>query len=245
MTKCAIILAAGRGSRMGDLTKDKPKGLVGRPGRTTVESQLTNLTKVGVDEIIIVTGYLAKGFDKLNIPTIFNSEWNSSNMVYSLSKAFEQAKSFDQIIVTYADIFYQIEALESILQHNNDIALLYDVNWLSTWQARFEDPLVDAETFKIDKSGYLIEIGQKPDKIEEIEGQYMGLLSFSKSGFHMFFNFIFSLNRDKQKKIDMTSALSLFKDTEKTRIKCVPFSGTWGEIDSRSDYELYFQKKLK
>ena len=81
MTKCAIILAAGRGSRMGDLTKDKPKGLVGRPGRTTVESQLTNLTKVGVDEIIIVTGYLAKGFDKLNIPTIFNSEWNSSNMV--------------------------------------------------------------------------------------------------------------------------------------------------------------------
>ena len=243
MKKCAIILAAGRGSRMGDLTKYKPKGLIGPPGCTTVESQLKNLNKVGVDEIIIVTGYLAKDFDQLNIHTIFNGEWNSSNMVYSLSKAFERAKRFDQILVSYADIFYQIEALESILQHNDDIALTYDVNWLSNWQARFEDPLVDAETFRMDKSGYLIAIGQKPDKIEEIEGQFMGLLSFSQSGFKTFFNFIFNLHRDKQKKIDMTSALSLFKDTEKTRIKCVPFSGTWGEIDSRSDYELYFQNK--
>ena len=243
MTKCAIILAAGRGSRMGDLTKEKPKGLIGRPGCTTVESQLANLNKVGVNETIIVTGYLAKDFDQLNIPTIFNGEWNSSNMVYSLSKAFERAKRFDQILVSYADIFYQIEALKSILQQNEDIALLYDVNWLSTWQARFENPLVDAETFRMDKSGYLIEIGQKPDKTEEIEGQYMGLLSFSKSGFKTFFDFIFNLNRDEQKKIDMTSALNLFKDTQKTRIKCVPFSGTWGEIDSRSDYELYFQNK--
>ena len=41
------------------------------------------------------------------------------------------------------------------------------------------DPLSDAETFRIDASGELLEIGGKTGKIEDIEGQYMGLLKFT------------------------------------------------------------------
>ena len=48
MKRCAIILAAGRGSRMGGLTDNKPKGLLSFDGSSTVERQLTNLKKVGI-----------------------------------------------------------------------------------------------------------------------------------------------------------------------------------------------------
>lgn len=242
MKRCAIILAAGRGSRMGSLTNNQPKGLIGKPGFTTVESQLSNLAKIGVDEVTVVTGYLAEQYENLGVATIHNNEWNLSNMVYSLSRAYSWAKNFDQIIMSYSDIFFQIDALKSLVQQSEDIALVYDINWLTAWKARFENPLVDLETFKMDTEGNLTEIGKKTTELETIQGQYMGLLSFSKKGFQSFFSFIFTLQQSKQKTVDMTSALNLFNKTKLAKIKCIPYSGSWGEIDSRSDYELYFQK---
>lgn len=242
MKRCAIILAAGRGSRMGELTINTPKGLIGPPGETSIERQLKNLRKVDLEEIRIVTGYLGSHFDKLGTQTIHNGEWENSNMVYSLITAFEWAQSFEQVLVSYADIFFPIDALEKIMNQNNDIAILYDVNWLKTWTERFSDPLSDAETFKVDSTGNLLEIGQKPISITEIEGQYMGLLSFSKHGWKIFFDFIFGLPLFKQMSIDMTSALNLFLRKEESPVKCIPFSGLWGEIDSKSDLEIYMSK---
>ena len=53
----AIILAAGRGSRMKKLTNDKPKCLVKLHGKPLLEWQLESMRKSGISEIAIVTGY--------------------------------------------------------------------------------------------------------------------------------------------------------------------------------------------
>ena len=63
-------------------------------------------------------------------------------------------------------------------------------NWLELWSKRFENPLDDAETFKINEGGYLLEIGQKPKK-------------------HGFIKvFIFQCSEKFYKKISMTDFLS-------------------------------------
>ena len=67
-------------------------------------------------------------------------------------------------IVSYADIYYTFEVIKDLVNCPDDIAISYDPNWLELWSKRFENPLDDAETFKINKGGYLIEIGQKPKK---------------------------------------------------------------------------------
>ena len=244
MNFCAIILAAGRGSRMGNLTNDRPKGLIGRPGFTTVESQIQNLSKIKIDQVGIVTGYLADHYNKFKLRSFFNSEWNTSNMVYSLSKTFNWARDFDKIVVSYADIFFSSDIFDNIFSCSSDITLVYDANWLETWRARFTNPLEDAETFRMDDNNNLLEIGQKPNTVGEIEGQYMGLLSFNKRGWQLFFEFIFSLDINEQKQIDMTTALNLFRKCNRTEIKCIPFEGIWGEIDSKSDFELYSKNLL-
>jgi len=46
---------------------------------------------------------------------------------------------------------------------------------------RFADPLADAEIFRINAAGQLLEIGGKTTRIEDIEGQYVGLLKFTPS----------------------------------------------------------------
>ena len=59
----AIIVAAGIGSRLGELTKDIPKPLVDVNGKSILQRQIEIYRKFGVDEIFIVTGYK---YEKIN-----------------------------------------------------------------------------------------------------------------------------------------------------------------------------------
>lgn len=91
MTK-AIILAAGVGSRIRPLTDNCPKSLL-KIGETTImERMLTNIQKSGINEVIIVLGYLEEQiktfvnehFPKLTVHFITNTLYASTNTGYSL-----------------------------------------------------------------------------------------------------------------------------------------------------------------
>ena len=113
----------------------------------------------------------------------------------------------------------------------DDIAISYDPNWLELWSKRFENPLDDAETFKINEGGYLLEIGQKPKTVKEIQGQYMGLLKFSSS-------FFSKVQKSKfTRKISMTDFLSTTIKNG-TAIKCIKNNTIWNEFDSASDFQI-------
>ena len=59
----AVILAAGRGSRMGHLGDDRPKCLIELEGKPLIERQIAALRRGGVDEIEIVRGFRAEMID--------------------------------------------------------------------------------------------------------------------------------------------------------------------------------------
>jgi hypothetical protein len=61
----AIILAAGRGSRMGSLTNDLPKPLIQVNGIPIIETSILNLIEVNIKNIYIVVGYKSHAFDGL------------------------------------------------------------------------------------------------------------------------------------------------------------------------------------
>ena len=50
----AIILAAGVGSRLGDLTKELPKPLIDVNGKSIIERQISSFRKAGIDDIVLV-----------------------------------------------------------------------------------------------------------------------------------------------------------------------------------------------
>ena len=79
----AVILAAGRGSRLKSLTKDKPKCLNILNKRTLLDWQLATLKKK-VDDIYLVKGYLSELFINKKIKYIDNSNWAETNMIESL-----------------------------------------------------------------------------------------------------------------------------------------------------------------
>ena len=170
----AIILAAGRGSRMGASTEERHKCLMKVRGKRLIDWQLEALQACGLNEIGVVTGYRSSDLKEFNLKEFNNSRWHQTNMVISLTKANEWL-STSSCLVTYSDIFYMSSAIELLLNCKNNIAITYDKNWLNLWKNRFSDPLSDAESFKTNSSGMITEIGRKPSHVEEVEGQYMGL----------------------------------------------------------------------
>ena len=106
------------------------------------------------------------------------------------------------------------------------------------WEGRFGDPLIDAETFRINSNGYLLEIGNKPKEISQVQGQYMGLLRFTPKGWGEFKK-VRNLEDSKKNSLDMTKTLQMFLENSKMSIKTIPFNGKWGEIDSEKDLKYY------
>ena len=234
----AIILAAGRGSRMKNLTDDKPKCLVKLHQKPLLERQLESLRKSGINEIAIVTGYKHEMLSSYNLVEFHNPYWDSTQMVASLACANEWLEK-DPCIVSYGDIFYDKIAAESLIQSNANIAITYDPNWLKLWEGRFGDPLIDAETFRINKNGILLEIGNKPKLISQVQGQYMGLLRFTPNGWSEFQNIRNSIPLKEINSLDMTKTLQMFLQKSLMPIHTIPYNGKWGEVDSETDLQYY------
>lgn len=84
----AILLAAGMGTRLQPITLDTPKSLVEVNGIPMLEKQIEFLKEVGIDEIIVVTGYLKEKFDylrnKYNVKLIHNEKYDVYNNIYTM-----------------------------------------------------------------------------------------------------------------------------------------------------------------
>ena len=143
-TPTAIILAAGRGSRMRELTDTKPKCLLELAGRPLLHWQLDALRDAGVERIVLVRGYAAHTLVG-DFETVDNPRWNETNMVQTLLCALPHVHG--DVLVCYADIVYKKEHVQALLRTQGDICLTYDTKWESLWRLRNENPLDDAETF--------------------------------------------------------------------------------------------------
>lgn len=234
----AIILAAGRGSRMKFLTDDRPKCLVELRGKPLLDWQLLALRAAGITEIAIVTGYKRELLTNRGLIEFHNARWDETNMVSSLACA-EAWLNLEPCIVSYSDIFYESWAVTSLMHSSASLAITYDPEWLQLWIRRFGDPLLDAETFRLNTDGNLIEIGKKPNSLKEIEGQYMGLLRITPQGWEEIIRIREDLTPIARDRMDMTSTLSQIIEADRLRIAAIPYYGDWGEVDSAEDLSKY------
>jgi choline kinase len=232
----AIILAAGRGSRMGGLTEDAPKCLVPLGGRPLLEWQLEALGGAGIDTVGIVRGYKAHLLDGRGLVAFDNPRWMETNMVASLRCASAWLRE-GPAIVSYSDIFYSAATVAALMAAPGDIAISYDPDWLTSWSQRFADPLSDAESFRL-SGGRVVDIGRRTTRLEEVSGQYMGLLKFTKAGWAAVEAHLDNLDVERRDRLDMTGLLSDLIGAGQS-VDAVPLSGSWGEVDNADDLALY------
>jgi len=240
----ALILAAGQGTRLRPLTDDKPKCLVPLMGKSLLQRQTDTLKKAGIKTIHIATGYRAEQIERLGFTSSFNPRYDQTNMVESLFCAKEFIEQEGDLIIAYGDIVYQDNNLAALLANDDEISLMIDLKWRDLWSLRLENPLEDAETLKIDKQGYVTELGQKPKNYDQIEGQYTGLIKINSDKINDFIAFYEALDRQAQfdgqdfDNMYMTSFLQMLIDAG-WKAKAVTVQGGWLEVDSVEDLQHY------
>ncbi|KHA74460.1 nucleotidyl transferase [Pseudomonas chlororaphis] len=234
----AIILAAGRGSRMKSLTDERPKCLVELRGKPLLEWQLESLRAAGISDIAVVTGYKRELLAERGLSEFHNPRWAETNMVSSLACA-ESWLQGEPCIVSYSDIFYSPVAVQSLINSDATLAVTYDPNWLQLWTERFGDPLLDAETFRLTAAHTLAEIGNKPQSVDDVQGQYMGLLRFTPEGWAEVVRLRAELSPQQRDSMHMTNTLQRVIDAGRVPVAAVAYTGEWGEVDSSEDLSVY------
>jgi choline kinase len=231
-----IILAAGRGSRMGSATRDNPKGMTELSGRPLIAWQVEALRAAGCAEIIAIGGYRWERLAPLVEIRYVNEQWFETNMVATLRCA-DVELSRRRCLVSYSDIVYHPDLPRRLLAATEGIAITYDRLWADLWRMRFDNPLDDAETFRV-SAGKVVEIGAKPLTMAEVEGQYMGLISITPSGWQNIESLCATLPVAQLASLDMTALLSRLLDAGEI-IGAVPVDGRWLEVDNVNDLESY------
>ena len=234
----AIILVAGEGTRLRPYTLDRPKCLVEVDGYSLLDRQLAVLASEPVHPIVLIGGYRAEMLKRSGTKLRLNPRYAETNMVWTLFCAEDDLEG--DVLICYGDIVYSREVLQAILKSEADIAVTIDLEWESYWRARNEDPLDDAETLKLHPDGRIYEIGQKPKSLDEIEGQYMGLIKLSANGVKALKRIFYdakaagSLLGKAVEKAYMTDLLQAVINSGYP-VHSVPVHGGWVEVDTVSD----------
>ena len=223
---------------MKNLTDTRPKCLVEIQGKPLLEWQFEALHKAGITDIAIVTGYKHEHLVGRGVMTFHNPRWAETNMVSSLASASAWLE-VSPCIVSYSDIFYDASAVTALMTSPANLAITYDANWQTLWEERFGDPLLDAETFRLTAGGTLAEIGNKPMTVQDVEGQYMGLLRFTPEGWREIVRVRAGFTPLERDQMHMTGTLQKVIHAGRVAIAAIPYAGKWGEVDSAEDLAVY------
>lgn len=126
----AIILAAGKGSRLAPLTDMAPKPLVEVNGTPIIVNALENLAAFGIKDVYIVKGYLGdvlelrlgSHFKNLNLHYILNKDYAGTNSMYSLLLGMKVIEQEEDIMVLEGDVFFE----KSVF---NNLSALSSISW--------------------------------------------------------------------------------------------------------------------
>lgn len=129
----AIILAAGVGSRIRPLTDNCPKTLLTVGGVTILERMLTSIRTCGIDEVVIVLGYMHEQvelfvrntFPDLNVRFVINTRYDETNTGYSLMLAADLVAGSD-FVKFDGDVVFAEEILRRLLSGVEENRLCID-----------------------------------------------------------------------------------------------------------------------
>ncbi len=224
-----LILAAGRGSRLGELTTTNPKVLSQFRGRTLLEWHILNIRAVNPSlPINVVVGYKSEMFTDLSINYIFNPSWSTQNIGSSLWAARELLSSKPTLVI-YGDVFYESELIDGLLNSRPPCVASVS-NWNSIWSSRLDNPLSDLESFIVDEAhSRLLEIGKKPTSLSEIQGQFAGVFTLDVDTWQSVARLTNLVGMDTttliQSEINLGREFGIYR-----------YSGVWREFDLPTDF---------
>jgi len=167
----AVILGAGKSTRLLPLTKEIPQSLLKVKDKAILEHQIEFLEKAGITDITVVTGYLSNMIEEFlqdkKVKCLFNPFYSVSGMSMSLWVAKEELK--EGFIFLYSDLLFEPSIISKLINNKEDICL-----------AIKKDGLREEAEKVIEKDGRILNISKA--KLNDENGEFIGIAKFSKKG---------------------------------------------------------------
>jgi len=239
-----IIIAAGLGSRMADLTDDKPKCMLEFGDKTLLQRQLEAYRACGVTDISVVRGYQKDKIHYDSLRYFENPDYENNNILNSLFYAEEAITG--HVICAYSDILFDAHVVQRVLEAQHDISVVVDIDWRGYYEGRRDHPLDEAENIIFDANNRVIAAGKAIATKNDVHGEFIGMMKFSPHGAEIFkrhFNRIKELYAGKPfqraKVFEKSYLTDIIQDMTDIGIPihCVIIERGWKEIDTIEDYE--------
>ncbi len=223
-----VILAAGIGSRLGELTRFTPKSLLCIDGDITIiEKSLDVLKRGGLKDIVIVNGFEKEKIEKVvgkKAVYVFNPLYNSTNVIFSLWLARDYLK--EGFIFLHADTLFHPDILDSLLLGQGDVLLAIDFK-----------PCEEEHMKVMVKNGLVLEIN-KTMPLRDADGEFIGLAKISREAAPKVIGTVDWLIKNKETGAFFELAIQKLIDDGSIRVSAVDTKGNfWMEVDFLEDLE--------
>jgi L-glutamine-phosphate cytidylyltransferase len=181
----AVIVAAGRGRRLGPETDEIPKCMVRVAGRSILHRQVDALRAAGADDFVIVRGYLGERIQAPEAHPRFveNPAWAENNILASLMYATHELS--DGFLFSYSDIVFATEHARRVAEATGAVALVIDRRWRDAYVGRDLHPVSEAELARVEDTPdgpRVTRVGKRLVAADEAAGEFIGLARFSREG---------------------------------------------------------------
>lgn len=226
-----LILAAGRGSRLGGHSTETPKCLLEVGRRPLIEHQLAACAETGIAPVAVVTGYCGDEIRQvlgLRAEYVNNPRWATTNSIYSFWQARDWVKG--PLVVMNCDVLFEPEMLTRLLAAGPD-SLLYDS---SSGQGLEQMKVKIADGRVVDMSKQL--------PTEEASGENVGVLYFSAETVRALVDKAGEIIAAGGENTWFPAAVRAVSETRP--LKAVDIAGlAWAEIDTAWDLD-HARKKI-
>lgn len=220
----AIILAAGKGSRLYPITLNKPKGLLEIGDETILDRLIRQFKTAGIDDILLVVGYqkekLIENFGK----TVRYSEYADfakTNNLHTLWSVKDELKG--DVIITFADLILHNDVIDELMKSQYEITMTVDTS-----------QVLDG-TMRVEVEGNNL-LSIKSTTVENASGNFIGISKLNTDGCRRLVDEMAELingNYDDY----YTLAIDKMARREEV-IGCCDINGKlWREIDTKDEYD--------
>lgn len=236
----AIILAAGMGRRLGELTENNTKCMIKVNGMRLIDRMLTQLLSLGLSRIIIVIGYegdklrdyIINHYPSENIMFVENEVYDKTNNIYSLWLAKDLISEEDTLLLE-SDLIFEESILKAVIESGYDNCALV---------SKYE-PWMDGTMVRIDEENNIVNfIPKKAFKYSETEFYYKTVniyklsRQFIKKHYLPFLEAYITVLGENEYYEQVLRVLTFI---DKCGIKALPIAGmNWYEIDDVQDLRI-------
>ncbi|HHT57293.1 phosphocholine cytidylyltransferase family protein [Herbinix luporum] len=224
----AILLAAGKGTRISRMIKAVPKSTLPINGTPLINITANMLINKGIQPVVCV-GYQHKkvqnSLKNLDIKYYYNPFYDITNSIASLWFAKEELN--DDVLIINADVFFSNDILNKALSNKHDVMMMVDKTRTQTGDYFFSTT----------SNGCIRKYGKDlPLQVRDCE--YVGIAKITKKFIPKFVDRLNELINKQQHQLWWENIIYSFTDHDEMDVFTVDVDGLfWSEIDYFDDYE--------